>query len=39
MANTYYDSDLTGEQIEQALEAIDGVIVPAGITGNADSWD
>ena len=29
MANTYYDSDLTGEQIEQALEAIDGVIVPA----------
>ena len=29
MANTYYDSDLTGEQIEQALEAINGVIVPA----------
>ena len=29
MANTYYDSDLTGEQIEQALKAIDGVIVPA----------
>ena len=29
MANTYYDSDLTGEQIEQALEAINGVIAPA----------
>ena len=29
MANTYYDSNLTGEQIEQALKAIDGVIVPA----------
>ena len=29
MANTYYDSELTGEEIEQALEAIDGVIVPA----------
>lgn len=29
MANTYYDSDLTGEEIEQALEAIDGVIAPA----------
>lgn len=29
MANTYYDSDLTGEQIEQALKAIYSVIVPA----------
>ena len=29
MANTYYDSQLTGAQIEQALEAISGVIVPA----------
>jgi hypothetical protein len=29
MANTYYDSDLTGEQIEQALKAIAGVIVQA----------
>lgn len=29
MANTYYDSQLTAEQIEQALEAIIGVIVQA----------
>ena len=29
MANTYYDSQLTAEEIEAALEAIDGVIVPA----------
>lgn len=29
MANTYYDSQLTGAQIEQVLEAISGVIVPA----------
>ena len=29
MANTYYDSKLTAEEIEAALEAIDGVIVPA----------
>lgn len=29
MANTYYDSDLTAEEIEQALEAISGLIVPA----------
>ncbi len=29
MANTYYDSELTGEQIEAALQAIDGVIAPA----------
>ena len=29
MANTYYDSQLTGEQIENALEAINGVIAPA----------
>ena len=29
MANTYYDSELTAEEIENALEAIDGVIVPA----------
>lgn len=26
MANTYYDSELTGEEIEAALEAIDGVV-------------
>lgn len=29
MANTYYDSKLTAAEIEAALEAIDGVIVPA----------
>lgn len=29
MANTYYDSQLTAAEIEAALEAIDGVIVPA----------
>ena len=29
MANTYYDSHLTAAEIEAALEAIDGVIVPA----------
>ena len=29
MANTYYDSQLTTAEIESALEAIDGVIVPA----------
>ena len=29
MANTYYDSELTAGEIEAALEAIDGVIVPA----------
>lgn len=29
MANTYYDSELTGEQIEQALTAIDGLIIPS----------
>ena len=29
MANTYYDSQLTAQEIEAALEAIDGVIVPA----------
>jgi hypothetical protein len=29
MANTYYDSQLTAAEIETALEAIDGVIVPA----------
>lgn len=29
MANTYYNSDLTAEQIELALKAIDGVIIPA----------
>ena len=29
MANTYYDSQLTGEEIEAALEAIDGVIEPS----------
>ena len=28
MANTYYDSQLTAEEIESALEAIDGVIEP-----------
>lgn len=29
MANTYYDSQLTAAQIESALEAVSGVIVPA----------
>jgi len=29
MASTFYDSQLTAEEIEAALEAIDGVIVPA----------
>lgn len=29
MANTYYDSQLTAEEIEAALEAVDGLIVPA----------
>ena len=29
MANTYYDSQLTAAEIEAALEAIDGLIVPA----------
>lgn len=29
MANTYYDSQLTAAEIEAALEAIDGVIIPA----------
>ena len=29
MANTYYDSQLTAQEIESALEAISGVIVPA----------
>lgn len=29
MANTYYNSQLTAAEIEAALEAIDGVIVPA----------
>ena len=29
MANTYYDSQLTAEEIENALEAIDGVIDPS----------
>ena len=29
MASTYYDSQLTAEEIEAALEAVDGVIVPA----------
>lgn len=28
MPQTYYDSELTGQQIEDALEAIDGVIAP-----------
>ncbi len=28
MPNTYYDSELTGEQIEAALEAIHGVVTP-----------
>lgn len=29
MANTYYDSELTSEEIERVLEAIGGLIVPA----------
>lgn len=29
MPQTYYDSELTGEQIESALEAIDGVVTPS----------
>lgn len=29
MANTYYDSELTAEEIEAALKAVDGLIVPA----------
>jgi hypothetical protein len=29
MANTYYDSQLTGAQIDQALTAISGVIIPS----------
>lgn len=29
MANTYYDSQLTAAEIETALEAIRGLIVPA----------
>lgn len=29
MANTYYDSDLTAEQIDLALKAISDVIIPA----------
>lgn len=29
MANTYYNSQLTAEEIEAALEAVDGLIVPA----------
>lgn len=29
MANTYYDSQLTAEEIEGVLEAIKGIIVPA----------
>ena len=29
MANTYYDSQLTAAEIEAALEAVDGLIVPA----------
>ena len=29
MANTYYDSELTAEEIEAVLEAISGLIVPA----------
>lgn len=29
MANTYYNSQLTGEEIEAALEAVSGLIVPA----------
>lgn len=29
MANTYYDSELTAEEIEAVLESIDGVIIPA----------
>ena len=29
MANTYYNSQLTAAEIEAALEAVDGLIVPA----------
>lgn len=29
MANTYYDSDLTAEEIEEVLEAINGILTPA----------
>ena len=29
MANTYYDSQLTAAEIESALEAVSGLIVPA----------
>lgn len=29
MANTYYDSQLTAEEIEQVLEAINGILTPA----------
>lgn len=28
MANTYYDSQLTAEEIEAVLEAISGLLVP-----------
>lgn len=29
MANTYYDSELTAEEIEEVLEAINGILTPA----------
>lgn len=29
MANTYYDSELSAEEIENALNAVDGIITPA----------
>lgn len=29
MANTYYDSQLTAEEIEEVLEAINGILTPA----------
>lgn len=29
MANTYYDSELTAEEIEEVLEAIKGILTPA----------
>lgn len=29
MANTYYDSQLTAEEIEEVLEAINGILNPA----------
>lgn len=29
MADTFYDSELTGEQIDKALKAVDGLIVPS----------